>query len=317
MYKLKEKPEDFIVNEVISVPLVEKGEFSYYVLKKTDYATPIVIEKISKFLRVPMKRIGFAGTKDRRAITTQWISIEGAKGRIDEFKEKDIELEFKGYGNKKIYLGMLEGNNFEIVVRNTTKKPKSIKEFVNYFDEQRFSMNNVEIGRAIVKKDFKKAVEILMQSNGYYEKTLKDNYEKTHDAVNCLRKIPLHVLEFFTHAYQSEIWNKTAEEISKNIKENIDVPIVGFGTEFDNKEIEEITNRIFKEEGITQRDFIIKSFPELSSEGNSRKLYSEVRDLQIGELEDDELNPGMKKITLKFFLKKGNYATMAIKNMFN
>ena len=155
-----------------------------------------------------------------------------------------------------------------------------------------------------------------MKSNGYYERTVKEFYEETKDAVNSLRKIPLQVLNFFIHAYQSEIWNKTAQEISKSITENIEIPIVGFGSEFENKEIERINNEILTEEGITQRDFIMKSFPELSSEGSSRKLYAKVKNLKIGELEDDELHQGMKKTKISFFLTKGNYATMAIKHMF-
>jgi tRNA(Glu) U13 pseudouridine synthase TruD len=71
-----------------------------------------------------------------------------------------------------------------------------------------------------------------------------------------------------------------------------------------------------QQEGITYRDFIIKSLPEISPEGSSRKLYSEIKKLKIGTLENDELNKGMKKVKISFFLNKGDYATMAIKNMF-
>ena len=316
MYKLKEKPEDFIVDEVIDVSCSEVGDFSYFVVKKRDYATPAAVEKIAKFMHVPIKSIGYAGTKDRHAITTQWISIEGPESKLQGFSDNLITLEFKGKGNKKIYLGQLEGNKFTITARNITQKPKAIKQFLNLFDEQRFSMNNVEIGKYIVKKEFKKAVEKLMESNGYYERLVKEHYDKTGDAVNSLRKIPMHVLIFFVHAYQSELWNRTAEELSKTVINNIEVPIIGFGSEFATDDIRKITETILREEGINQRDFILKSFPELSSEGSTRKLYTDVTDLKIGELEDDELNKGMKKVTISFFLTKGCYATMAIRHMF-
>ncbi len=315
MYKIKQILDDFIVNEVIDVKLNAKGSYSYFILKKKDYATPSAVEKIAKFLNVPVKKIGYAGAKDRRAITTQRISIEGLPDRLKGFKDDNIKLEYKGRGDTAVYLGRLKGNDFEIVIRNIKKKPKKISKFLNLFDKQRFSMNNVAIGRAIVKKDFKKAVEILIKSNGYYERSVKENYQNTNDAVNSLRKIPHHVLMFFIHAYQSELWNQYAERLG-NYKKNIDLPIVGFGTEIKDDKIRKAVEDVMNKERITHRDFIIRQIPELSSEGSSRRVFSEVKKLNVGKLEDDELNKGMKKIKLKFFLDKGSYATMAIKNMF-
>ena len=145
MYQLKQLPEDFIVNEIIDVPLSESGDFSYFVLKKTDYATPAAVEKIAKFMHAPIKSIGYAGTKDRHAVTTQWISIEGPETKLSGFSDSNISLEFKGKGNKKIYLGMLEGNQFEITIRNTLEKPTPIDKFLNLFDEQRFSMKMLRL----------------------------------------------------------------------------------------------------------------------------------------------------------------------------
>ena len=313
MYKLKQIPEDFRVDEVIDVKLNENGGYSYFILKKKDYATPAAVEKLAKFLRTPVKRIGYAGAKDRRAITTQLISIEGLPDKAKNFKDDNIQLEYKGRGDSSVYLGKLKGNNFEIIVRNIKRKSKKIKKFLNLFDEQRFSMNNVEIGRALVKKDFRKAVEILMKSNGYYERLVKNYYQNTNDAINSLRKVPIHTLMFFIHAYQSELWNKCAEKMKKNIE----LPIVGFGTEIKDPKIRKAIEDIMKKESITYRDFIIRQIPELSSEGSSRKLYADVKKLKIGKLEKDELNKGMKKVKLKFFLDKGCYATMALKNMFN
>ena len=315
MYSIKQIPEDFIVNEAIDVKLSSSGSYSYFILKKRDYATPSSVEKIAKFLNIPVKRIGYAGAKDRRAVTTQWISVEGLPDKAKKFKDNNIELEYKGRGDTAIYLGRLKGNNFEIVVRNIKSKPKKIAKFLNLFDEQRFSMNNVDIGRAIVKKDFRKAVETLMENNGYYERLVKEHYENTNDAVNSLRRVSMHVLLFFIHAYQSELWNQYAEKL-KNMKNNINLPIIGFGTEIKDTKIRKAIEEVMKKEDITYRDFIIRSMPELSSEGSSRKLYGDVKKLKIGKLENDELNNGMKKIKISFFLDKGNYATMVIKNMF-
>ena len=117
----------------------------------------------------------------------------------------------------------------------------------------------------------------------------------------------------YLHSYQSYLWNTIAEKMNKEAE----LPIIGFGTEFEDDEIKQEIEELMKEENITLRDFIIKQLPNLSLEGDSRQLYSEIKDLNISELEDDELNQGKKKCTVKFFLEKGCYATEVIKALLN
>lgn len=310
MFKIKTFPEDFIVKETIKLEMGD-GKYSYYLLRKKDYTTMKAVSIIAKKLK--LKEIGFAGAKDRRAITEQVISI--LNGPEKDFELKDINLKFLGKGSDRINLGDNEGNDFEIIVREISKKPEEKKFIVNYFDKQRFSRNNADIGKALVKGNFKKAVELM--GNGEYEKEARE-YLKTNpnDYAGALRKISRKILIIFVHAYQSYIWNKTAEEYLKtNHAENIKIPIVGFGTELEGI-IGSIIKKILEAEGIVPRNFIIKQIPELSSEGSERNLVAEIKNLKIGELEDDELNKGMKKVMLKFFLQKGSYATEAIKQIF-
>jgi tRNA(Glu) U13 pseudouridine synthase TruD len=63
------------------------------------------------------------------------------------------------------------------------------------------------------------------------------------------------------------------------------------------------------------RDFILRDFPEISLEGDYRKVIIQLIDLEISDADEDELNIGKKKIIVEFFLEKGAYATMAIKNI--
>jgi tRNA pseudouridine13 synthase len=313
MYTLKQIPEDFVVNEVSKVKTSSDKDYGYFIMKKRDYSTHSAAEKIADFLGIPVKFVGYAGNKDRKAVTTQLISVKGPHERIKNFKSPNIELEFKGTGKEPISLGELEGNNFEIVVRNIKKAPKKIKKFINYFDEQRFSNNNAEIGRAIIKKEFKKAVQLILKNKGEHERNVGEH--DSNDAVGALRSIPKKVLRLYVHAYQSYLWNLAAEKLSKTNK-NIEIPLVGFGTDIKDKKANKIIEEIMDKENMTQRDFIIKSIPELSSEGSSRKLYAEIKNLKVGKLESDELNKGMKKVKIKFLLDKGCYATMAVKSMF-
>jgi tRNA pseudouridine13 synthase len=71
-----------------------------------------------------------------------------------------------------------------------------------------------------------------------------------------------------------------------------------------------------KREGVTTRDFDIKEFPELSSEGTTRDIYAEASAFTMSALHNDELNAGRKKVTLTFTLPPGSYATEFVRQLF-
>lgn len=304
MYKIKQIPEDFRVKEISIIKPIKQGKFTYFILKKTNYTTHRAVKAIANALHVEEKRFGFAGNKDKIAVTEQLCSVDVDPARLNRIKLKDIEIEVAGKGNEPICLGDLKENEFEITVRNIDKKPKKINKIINYFDEQRFSEDNVEIGKAIIKKDFKKAVELISKT---HELRLNSN-----DYVYALRSLPKTLLKLYVHSYQSDIWNKTVEKF----KDKKIMPIVGFGTEFKDKKIEKFVLDLLKKDGINQRDFIIRQMPNISSEGAERDVFAMVKNLKISALEDDELNKGKKKCLIKFKLQKGSYATVVIRTIF-
>jgi tRNA pseudouridine13 synthase len=307
MYKIKEQPDDFLVEEEGNLEMDDSGKYLYFLMTKKNYTTLRALEAIGDAIGIGLKRFGFAGSKDKNAITKQMVSVRGcSKERLDSFTLQDISVEFAGFGKEPISLGDLEGNRFDIIVRNITQKPKKVDKIKNYFGEQRFSRNNAEIGRMIVKRDFKKAVELVLEGKGDYERRVTDfiGLHET-DYVGALRQIPKKILTMYVHAYQSEFWNKMAGEVDEG-----GVPIIGFGS--DGKDVDEV----LKKEGISTRDFIFREIPELSAEGGERDLYVKIKDLEIGDLEEDELNKGMKKCKVSFVLGKGSYATEVIKVLF-
>ena len=167
MYKLKQIPEDFVVIEVSSVTVSDHGRYLYFWMKKKGLNTLDAVKELARQLRIKEKDIGFAGSKDKHAVTEQMISIAGVnKEAVEKVSFEKISLEFYGFGNKPISLGDLQGNKFEIVLRNleneTIEKTSLIE---NYFDEQRFSENNVRIGRYLLKKNFAAAAEVVDDLN--------------------------------------------------------------------------------------------------------------------------------------------------------
>jgi len=300
MYKLKSIPEDFIVKEIANHNLTSQGKYAVCLLKKKEYNTMKAVQRIADTLKIPVKDIGFAGTKDKKAITEQYISIKGIKKDIiQQIKLGDIELTFKGYSDKPISLGDLEGNIFTITIRGITKI-KNKKIMPNFFGEQRFSKSNVEIGRLIIKNDYKKALELIKKTDQ------KTSINHPNDVIGSLRSIPFKLLRLYVYAFQSHIWNEALKKYMKVSDKNIEIPIIGFDTEIKDKAVKNILSRLMAKERITFRDFINRQIPELSMEGNSRRAYVEIKDLRV-------INKGNDFITIHFALPKGSYATEAIK----
>lgn len=334
-YKIKEKPEDFVVTEVIDLArfgLCDEGEYAYFWLKKKEYNTVSAVENVSRFLRCRTRDVGFAGNKDKQAVTKQLISIKDpakrvGAGRFEKFNCDSLSLEYAGRGKKPASLGDLKGNMFEIIARDCDKAPVPVEWIVNYFDEQRFSDVNKEVGKAIVNGELKKACEIIISDK--VKEHLKNN---PGDFVGALKKLPLKTRILYIHAYQSWLWNETVRKYIESIcggeiikleyslgmfvfpKQKIKeekIPIIGFGFEKETlrKNVGLIIEEIMKKEKINPRYFIIKQMPELSVEGGERALKANVENLSIEKI-------GEKEYKLNFFLNKGSYATFVVKRMF-
>ena len=327
MHKIKQTPEDFIVKEMNDIILGNTGKYAYFLLKKKNYNTIKAIETIAKALGINVKNIGFAGNKDKNAVTEQLISIKNGKKDFEKVSLKDIGLKYVGKGDEEIYLGRLKGNEFYITIRGLEDKEiKKIEEkaknkqifMPNYFGEQRFSKSNHWIGKAITNRDFKKAVELVLESNSEQNERIEEHLQKQkNDFIGALKIMPFKLLKLYVHSYQSFLFNKTLEEyisinkISSN-KINYDekIPIIGFSTELKNKKIKKIIEKIMQEEKVTERDFIIRAIPYLSSEGGERDAFIKINDFKIINVEKDELNVGKEKMAVSFSLLKGCYATV-------
>ncbi len=227
MHKIKQIPEDFIVKEINEVHIDGNGAYSYFLLKKRNYDTIKAIQSIAKKSGINEKSIGFAGNKDRNAITEQIISIKNGKKDFENIIIKDIELKYLGKGNEEIYIGSLKGNGFAITIRNLTKKeisrieekPKHGIFMPNYFGPQRFSSNNALIGKSIIKNNFREAADLIVKSNSEYNKKINNHLQKQkNDFIGALKIIPFKLLKLYIHSYQSLLFNKTLEQYIKTIQ---------------------------------------------------------------------------------------------------
>jgi len=203
---IKTCDEDFIVEEI---PLYEpsgQGTHVYALIGKKGISTPDALAQIARVFGIPRWQIGFAGQKDARAVTRQWISIEHIKP--EQLLNLDIPkikvLSVTRHGNK-LKLGHLAGNRFVIRLRKlqipVTEAAAIAKNVLtvlsgrgvpNYFGTQRFGNRNTGhlLGEAIAKDRIDEFVDIFLgraaegddfttEARSLYEKS---DYEKAHDA---------------------------------------------------------------------------------------------------------------------------------------
>lgn len=324
--KLKESPEDFLVDEILDESILSDRDTNYhlYILKKTNYTTERAVKHIANALKISRKSISYAGTKDKNAITTQHIVIRGrGKDKVEELDLQDLELEFKGFAKRKLELGDLSGNRFTITIRDIEKALTDLPEsFIvpNYFDEQRFSTNNVAIGMALLKKDFKKAVDLL---EGDRDADVISDWLENHssDFVGALLRMPKKILLFYVHSVQSKLFN---EFLKKRIVGNVKELSYSQGSFLFSKELLKDENLLTRNDllvgfdsdidisewGLDTIDFIIKQMPSLTLEGSERPSFFKVKEFNLGKFKD-----GVQKIS--FVLGKGSYATIVVKQLFS
>lgn len=323
MYRIKQKAEDFFVKEIPSIKLKERGPYVYFWLRKKNLTTPTAIKRIALKLRIKEKRLGYAGLKDRRAVTEQLCSaLRIEPKRLLSAQTNTIKIKIAGTGKEPICLGSHAGNFFRIVVRNLSKKEAlgianiSGKIFIpNLFGEQRFSRNNAKIGKLLVKKRFKEAIEMLSKDAVLKENIAEQLKKNPKDYIGVLRRIPKNILRFYVHAYQSSLFNRIASKLLHK-KRNIRIKLPGYDFKCTTPQ-DKLMAALLKKESVKPRDFIIKQLPNISSCGTVRNLFVKLSRFKAEGPFRDELNKGKYKLILSFRLPKASYATTAIKALFN
>ncbi|MCA9057088.1 MAG: tRNA pseudouridine(13) synthase TruD, partial [Planctomycetaceae bacterium] len=143
--KLKQHPEDFIVTEQVTLD-TGRGGFAVYRLTKWELGTPEALTAISHCWNIPRQRIAHAGLKDRKAVTTQYITVK--EGPHRDLTLQNLELEYIGQRRTPLTAADIAANHFELTVRDLTEdevttaenriRELSISGIPNYFDDQRF-----------------------------------------------------------------------------------------------------------------------------------------------------------------------------------
>jgi len=350
MYTIKKRAEDFIVQEITSSGEIlnkenykfENGEGNQLicVMKKRSWETILAVREIARRLHISRSRIGYAGMKDKKAVTSQIISIFDVKKEdVEQLKIKDIEVIPIRYSNKKIDLGNLEGNHFKIIVYSN-KVPKKETKVPNFYGEQRFGSirrNSDIIGRYLLEENFEGAVmtylcqlskkekkdatesrKKLKKEKDFkaaydcfpnylkFEKMLLSKLAEKVDYIEALKALPQKLVLMFVHAYQSKLFNEYLEKVIERKLNYTEGPIFGYKYQITN----DLEKEILEKNKVWTDNFLIREFPKLSMKGTKRNLFIKVKELKIEKLKE-------KKYLVEFSLPKAAYATVVIDQLFS
>lgn len=115
---IKARPQDFQVEEIPAHPPDGEGAHLWVRFRKEDLNTADVVAALARHLGVREPAAGVAGLKDKRAVTVQWASFEGAAAAdLAGFRMPGVEILETARHSGKLRRGQLLGNRFRILVR--------------------------------------------------------------------------------------------------------------------------------------------------------------------------------------------------------
>jgi len=172
---IKQRPEDFFVQELPLYEPVGQGEHVYAEIQKVGITTFEAINRIARALNVSPRDIGYAGMKDAHAVTVQTLSIFGTTPEaVMALKIDGVTVRWAIRHGNKLRLGHLKANRFAVRLRGVsptdvlklTPVLKTLQErgLPNYFGEQRFGRrgDNHLLGAAIIRCDPKGVLDQLL-----------------------------------------------------------------------------------------------------------------------------------------------------------
>lgn len=166
---IRSQPEDFLVVEELSFTPSGNGQHVYLLIDKRGLNTEAVAKQLARFADVRQVAIGYAGLKDRHAITRQWFSLDLAgKPEPDwsSFNSENIQVVETIRHDRKLKRGAIRYNHFQITLRQFKGDEQELVQRLatvrrsgvpNFFGEQRFGHdeNNLNQFEKLVSREIK------------------------------------------------------------------------------------------------------------------------------------------------------------------
>ncbi|KAM7508502.1 hypothetical protein LguiA_018955 [Lonicera macranthoides] len=189
------------------------GKFLRFHLYKENKDTQEALGLIGKMLGIQPRSFGFSGTKDKRSVSTQRVTVfKQHANRLAALNERLIGIKVGDfcYVKEGLLLGQLHGNRFTITLRGVVADSEdTIKSaadalgrhgFVNYFGLQRFGSGSVpthRVGATLLRGEWKAAGDMILDPReGEKEsiRTVREYYKESDDVDGTLKQLPRHLV---------------------------------------------------------------------------------------------------------------------------
>ena len=210
--KLRKTPEDFQVDEISILPPADpEGKFVIAKVWHRNWEANRLVRRLGSNLRIGRAKVGFAGTKDGRSVSTQLMSFNAPIEAVQSLAIPDVEIQDAYRARRMISIGDLVGNRFKIGVADidagvdakaicdsVKAKLDSIGGFPNFFGIQRFgSVRPIThlIGKDLIRSDFEGAVMRYvanpMDEEGSEANDARRALQETRDFERAFREFPM------------------------------------------------------------------------------------------------------------------------------
>ena len=329
MPRIRTVPEDFEVEERLLYRLDGTGPHVYLQIEKRMCTTEEVARSLARAADLPRRDVGYAGRKDRSALTRQWFSVpRHAAGALEGWSLPGARVIARDAHGEKLRVGQLAGNRFQLRVREVDEaagtvarerlRTLSARGMPNRFGRQRFGRDgkNVERGARVLRSGRLRGGRrhaLLMVSalqSAVFNRTL------------ALRRAPLDVLEpgdvGFVHATGEAflVIEPPDPERLERFELSPTGPIFGTKMLWPRGETAEIERRAMADLGLDD--------PRRLALPRGLKLFGDRRPLRVqprgadSAWRDGAPPKGDEKKTLElgFELPAGSYATVLLEELF-
>lgn len=174
---IKERPEDFLVEEQPLYQPCGEGEHIYLFVEKRGLTTMQMVHAIARHFGVRKDAVGIAGMKDKNAVTRQVVSIHTPRKTCADFpmlRNERLSVLWADMHTNKLRLGHLKGNRFSIRIRGVAvtdvlRAREVIRRLEssgvpNFTGEQRFGsrLNNHRLGAAMIRCDWQRLLDEML-----------------------------------------------------------------------------------------------------------------------------------------------------------
>ena len=221
-FHFKQSPRDFVVEEIPLYEFSGEGEHLILFVRKKNLTTSELVGILARYLGIKNRDIGYAGLKDKHAMTKQYISIHKQhEEMLENFTHDSVKIISKTYHNNKIRIGHLKGNRFFIKVKKVNptsaiKMDEALKNIAkfgmpNFFGYQRFGNDgdNHIIGEKIAKGE-------VRERNPRVKKLLINAYQSHLFNLWLSRRLEINrLVNNFDAAELESVLNMPNDEVSK------------------------------------------------------------------------------------------------------